>query len=57
MKLKWTGANPITIRSETFEPSKARDIEDEALFNKCRNIPGFEEVKRGRKKSDDENLK
>ena len=53
MKIKWTGAEPITIRGVTFD-GKGTDVSDEALIAKVLGIPGFEEVKRGRKKKNDE---
>lgn len=53
MKIKWTGKEPITIRGVTFD-SKGVAVDDEALIAKVLGIPGFVEVKRGRKSKDDE---
>lgn len=57
MKIKWTGEKPIVIRDVEFEPKKAVSVSDEALAAKVLGIPGFEEVKRGRKvKADDKDV-
>lgn len=52
MKVKWTGDKVVTIRHRRFEPNKPTEVDD-ILGAKVLGIDGFQEVKPGRKKSDD----
>ena len=55
MKFKYTGDDAENVmRGVTFPKGKGVEINDKGLAVKLRNLDYFEEVKRGRKKKNDE---